>query len=83
MKAWVQTTPDFEYEVVDVILGLQVGEDVTATWIKGFDDVDWEQAEQFARDLATLLHCEYIGEVGEANHELDYDILEEGTTFND
>ena len=72
MKAWVQTTPDFEYEVVDVLLGLQVGDDVTTTWIKGFDDDEWEQAEQFARDLAALLHCEYIGEVGEANHELDW-----------
>ena len=72
MKAWVQTTPDFEYEVVDVLLGIQVGDDVTTTWIRGFDDDEWEQAEQFARDLSVLLHCEYIGEVGEANHELDW-----------
>ena len=72
MKAWVQTTPDFEYEVVDVLLGIDTGEETTTAWIKGFDDVDWEQAEQFARDLAALLHCEYLGEVGEANHEITW-----------
>lgn len=72
MKAWIQTTPDFEYEVVDVLLGIDTGEETTATWIKGFDDDEWEQAEQFARELAKLLHCEYIGEVGEANQEITW-----------
>lgn len=72
MKAWIQTTPDFEYEVVDVILCIEDGENIITTWITGFDDVDWEKAVKFAEDLAKTLNIEYIGEVGEADHELGH-----------
>lgn len=76
MKAWIQTTPDFEYEVDDVILCIEDGENIITTWITGFDDVDWEKAVKFAEDLAKTLNIEYIGEVGEADHGLNH--IDEG-----
>lgn len=68
MKAWVQTTPDFEYEVIDVYLGIKSMDELIR--IGGFNDDEWEAAEQFAKDVASALGIEYIGEVGEANHEI-------------
>lgn len=76
MKAWIQTTPDFEYEVVDVILCIEDAENIITTWITGFDDIDWEKAVKFAEDLAKTLNIEYIGEVGEADHGLNH--IDEG-----
>jgi hypothetical protein len=70
MKAWIQTTPDFDYEVIDVNLVIQSGKQLFH--IKGFDDVEWAEAEQFAQELAAELGIEYIGEAGEAHHELDW-----------
>lgn len=70
MKAWIQTTPDFDYEVIDVYLVIQSSKQLFP--IKGFDDVEWAEAEQFAQELAAELGIEYIGEAGEANHELDW-----------
>lgn len=70
MKAWIQTTPDFEYEVVDVYLVIASTKELLR--LKGFNDTEWEEAEQFARDVATALGIEYVGEVGEAEHELDW-----------
>lgn len=68
MKAWIQTTPDFEYEVIDVYLGIKSMDELIR--IGGFNDDEWKEAEQFANDVATALGIEYIGEVGEANHEM-------------
>ena len=73
MKAWIQTTPDFDYEVVDVLLCIDTGDELIATGIKGFDDIDWEKSVKFAEDLAKTLNIEYIGEVGETGHEFGYD----------
>lgn len=70
MKAWIQTTPDFEYDAIDVNLVIQSGKQLFH--IKGFDDVEWREAEQFAQELAAELGIEYIGEAGEAHHELDW-----------
>lgn len=67
MKAWIQTTPDFEYEVIDVYLGIKSME--TLIRLEGFNDDEWEEATRFAEEVATALGIEYIGEVGEANHE--------------
>ena len=66
MKAWVQTTPDFEYEVI----GHKSMDELIR--IGGFNDDEWEAAEQFAKDVASALGIEYIGEVGEAGHERGY-----------
>ena len=60
MKAWIQTTPDFEYEVVDVLLGLQIGDDVTTAWIKGFDDDEWEQAKSKTTRVAFYFLCRLV-----------------------
>lgn len=68
MKAWIQTTPDFDYDVVDVYLVIKS----ELLHLKGFDDTEWEEAMKFAEDVASALGIEYIGEVGEANHELDW-----------
>lgn len=70
MKAWIQTTPDFDYDVIDVYLVLQSGKQLFQ--LKGFDDVEWAEAVQFAQEVAAELGLEYIGEAGEANHELDW-----------
>ena len=68
MKAWIQTTPDFEYEVIDVYLGIKSMDELIH--LQGFNDDEWKEAEQFAQNVATALGIEYIGEVGEANHEM-------------
>lgn len=68
MKAWIQTTPDFEYEVIDVYLGIKSIDELIH--LKGFNEDEWREAEQFAQNVATTLGIEYVGEVGEANHEM-------------
>ena len=68
MKAWIQTTPDFEYEVIDVYLGIKSIDELIH--LQGFDEDEWREAEQFAQNVATALGIEYVGEVGEANHEM-------------
>jgi hypothetical protein len=68
MKAWIQTTPDFEYEVIDVYLGIKSMDELIR--LAGFNDDEWQEAEHFAKDVAAELGIEYIGEVGEANHEM-------------
>lgn len=68
MKAWIQTTPDFEYEVIDVYLGIKSMDELMH--LKGFNEDEWREAQQFAKYVATALGIEYIGEVGEANHEI-------------
>jgi hypothetical protein len=68
MKAWIQTTPDFDYEVIDVYLGIKSMDELMH--LKGFNEDEWREAEQFAKDIAVALGIEYIGEVGEAGHEM-------------
>jgi hypothetical protein len=58
MKAWIQTTPDFEYELIR---------------LAGFNDDEWKDAVKFAEEVASALGIEYIGEVGEAGHEMGYE----------
>ena len=68
MKAWIQTTPDFDYEVIDVYLGIKSMDELIR--LQGFNDDEWKEAEHFAQTVATALGIEYIGEVGEAGHEM-------------
>ena len=58
-KFHIQTTPDLENGVVDVIAVL----DDEKCWVKGFDDTEWEGAEKYAEALAKKLGLEYIGDV--------------------
>lgn len=69
MKAYIQTTPDFDYEVIDVYLVIKSGKEMIH--LKGFDDTEWREATKFAEEVSDELGIEYVGEVGEANHELD------------
>lgn len=71
MKAYIQTTPDFDYEVIDVYLVIRSGTEMIH--LKGFDDTEWREATKFAEEVADELGIEYVGEVGEANHELDHE----------
>lgn len=71
MKAWIQTTPDFEYEVIDVYLGIKSMDELIR--LTGFNDDEWEDAVKFAEGVASALGIEYIGEVGEAGHEMGYE----------
>jgi hypothetical protein len=48
MKAWIQTTPDFEYEVIDVYLGIKSTDELIH--LKGFNEDEWQDAIQFAKD---------------------------------
>ena len=68
MKPYIQTTPDFDYEVIDVYLVIKSGEELIH--LKGFDDSEWREATQFAKEISDELGIEYVGEVGEAGHEL-------------
>jgi hypothetical protein len=70
MKAWIQTTPDFDHEVVDVYLCIKSME--ALIHLKGYNDAEWEEATRFAEEVAVALGIEYIGEVGEANHEVEW-----------
>ncbi len=45
MKAWTQTTPDFEYEVIDVYLGIKSMNEVMLMHLKGFNEDEWQEAQ--------------------------------------
>jgi hypothetical protein len=70
MKAWIQTTPDFECEIVDVYLGIKSMEALIR--LDGFNGDEWKEAEIFAEEVAAALGIEYIGTVGETNHEVEW-----------
>ena len=38
--------------------------------LAGFDEDEWREADQFAQNVAAALGIEYVGEVGEVNHEI-------------
>jgi hypothetical protein len=40
MKAWIQTTPDFEYEVIDVYLGIKSMDELIR--LAGFNEDEWQ-----------------------------------------
>ena len=56
---YVCTSPDFDNEVIDVVLILGGIE----CWVKGFDDIDWKDALEFAGSLSKRLGLKYKGEI--------------------
>lgn len=59
MKAvFVCTKTDWDHDVIDVFLIVKEKK----YYIKGFNDVEWEEAEQFAKDFAQSLEVEYVGD---------------------
>lgn len=58
MKIWVEVTPDFDNEVTDVSIVIGEGDTTKYCWVQGFDDVDWQQAHDYATLLAKTLNCE-------------------------
>ena len=58
MKPYICKKMDWEYSVVDVFL---VIDDVEYN-IKGFDEDDWQESENFAESLAKSLNILYIGD---------------------
>ena len=62
MKAVIAIDSDFDHEVVDVFLLLHSNGYTDITWLKGFDDIEWEAAELYANEVAKTLSIEYVGE---------------------
>ena len=64
-KISVATASDFDFELVDVLILVEYDGSTKNCWVRGFDYDEWEVAEQYARELAEILGCEYIGEIAE------------------
>lgn len=64
MKAVVYIKNDWDYEVIDVWLGIynHDGTPVDEHSVMGFDESDWQQANQFAETLAKTLNIEFVGD---------------------
>ena len=56
MKIEIHKTPDFDNEIIDVSISI----DGSDCWVKGFDGVDWEEADKFANELATQLNLKIV-----------------------
>lgn len=71
IKVFVAVQADLEYEVDDVMIVIQEGnegeEDFVERrcWVRGFDDVDWTEANAYAEELAKTLGVEFVGEIAE------------------
>jgi hypothetical protein len=73
-KPWIQITPAFEYEVIDVYLCIPSNKRIIR--LEGFDAPDWLSAKWFAEEVAEALGIEYVGERGEAGHEVDWKLYD-------
>lgn len=64
MKSFIYKKNDWDYEVIDVYLGLfDDGEEPVEEFdLKGFDDVEWREAEEFAKMVSEATNIEYIGD---------------------
>lgn len=72
MKAYIYNKNDWDYEVIDVFLGLfndadNVKDDVfiepvEELHLKGFDDVEWQEAKEFAKMVSDATKVEYLGD---------------------
>ena len=58
MKSYICTKNDWDYEVIDVFLVTQDEE----LHLKGFDDVEWLEANSFAERIADSLNIEFVGD---------------------
>ena len=54
----VCTKNDWDHEVIDVFL--LVGDE--EIHMKGFDEFEWREAEEFAQKIANSLNIEYVGD---------------------
>ena len=59
MKPYVCTKTDWEYDVIDVFLIIESMDDIH---LKGFDDVEWREADDYAKAIATVLNLEFVGD---------------------
>ena len=59
MEPYICTKNDWDYEVIDVFLVIENMDDIH---IKGFDDVEWREAEEYARTVASELGIEFVGD---------------------
>ena len=63
MKAFICTKQDWEYEVVDVMLTIEYDDGILKDYnIRGFDDFEWEKANEFSEELSKLLNVEFVGD---------------------
>jgi uncharacterized protein YutD len=64
MKSYIYNKTDWDHEVIDVFLGLfDDGEEpVEELRLKGFYDVEWREAEEFAKMVSEAINVEYIGD---------------------
>jgi len=60
IRVHVITEPDFDNEVQDVTIIVRDSEGERHCWVRGFDDDEWEQAEQYAKQLASVLNVDFI-----------------------
>jgi hypothetical protein len=50
---------DWDYGIVDVFL---IVDKIDDFFLKGFDDVDWQKADEYAESIATVLNLEFVGD---------------------
>lgn len=63
MKAFICTKQDWEYEVVDVMLTIEYDDGIVEDYnIRGFDDFEWEKANEFSEELSKLLNVKFVGD---------------------
>jgi hypothetical protein len=65
MKSYIYSKSDWAYELIDVFLGLfdKDGEELVEEFhLKGFDDVEWREAKEFAKMVSEATNVEYIGD---------------------
>lgn len=61
MEIKITRTPDFDYNVEDIAIVI----DGVSSWIKGFDDTEWKEANEFGTTLAKALGVPFeLGEEG-------------------
>lgn len=59
MKPYICTKMDWDYGIVDVFL---IVDKIDDFFLKGFDDVDWQKADEYAESIASILNLEFVGD---------------------
>lgn len=57
VHTYVCTSPDFDHEVIDIVLVYRR----RICWVTGFDDIEWEDAEKYATQMAKNLNLPFVG----------------------
>lgn len=63
MKYKIANQMDFDYNIIDIVLLIENETWSENCWIKGFDDFEWKEADDFAKQIASDLNIEYVGEI--------------------